>query len=65
MSCKNQQHYLQTTSYFVPFGFLLRDLFSQSGHGFLLLKSKKSEGNEGVSEAAGGASVLSKGNRKE
>jgi len=46
-------------------GFLLRDLFSQSGHGFLLLKSKKSERKTGVSERLGEASVLSKGNRKE
>jgi len=45
-------------------GFLLRDLFSQSGHGFLLLQSKKSGRNGGVSEAAGRASVLSKGNRE-
>jgi len=60
--CKNQQRYSEVLSSHVPFSFLLGDLFSQSGHGFLLLKGKKSEGKTGMSETAGEASVPQKEN---
>jgi len=59
----------ETLSCFVPFRFSFERLvfpkracLPAGRQGFLLCKSKKSEGETGASEAAGGASVLSKGN---